>query len=133
MTALPITSLYAAGFGLLLLALSIQVIRARVAARIVIGLGEDIRLLRASRAQGNFIEYAPMILLLLLLLLLEASGAGAFLLHALGSLALAGRVAHAIGIAREPEDLKLRQLGMALTFTVLGLAPLLLLARIALG
>lgn len=131
MTALPITSLYAAGFGLLLLALSIQVIRARVAARIVIGLGEDIRLLRASRAQGNFIEYAPMILLLLLLL--EASGAGAFLLHALGSLALAGRVAHAIGIAREPEDLKLRQLGMALTFTVLGLAPLLLLARIALG
>ena len=55
------------------------------------------------------------------------------LLFALGGLALAGRVAHAMGISREPENLKLRQLGMALTFTVLGLAPLLLLSRIALG
>lgn len=131
MTSLPITSFYTAFFGLLLLALSIQVIRARVATRTAIGLGEDIRLLRASRAQGNFIEYAPMFLILLLLL--EASGAGPFQLHALGGLALAGRVAHAMGIAREPENLKLRQLGMALTFTVLGVAPLLLLSRVAFG
>lgn len=131
MTALPVTSLYAALFGLLLMALSIQVIRARVAARVAIGLGDDIRLLRASRAQGNFVEYAPMILLLLLLL--EASGAGSFQLHAMGSLALAGRIAHAMGISREPENLRLRQLGMGLTFTVLGLLPVLLLARLALA
>ena len=129
MNALPITSFYAALFGLLLLALSILVIRARVSARIAIGLGEDIRLLRASRAQGNFVEYAPMILILLLLL--EASGAGHVLLHAVGGLALVGRIAHAAGISQEPENLKLRQIGMALTFTILGLAPLLLLARIA--
>lgn len=129
MTALPVTSFYAAFFGMLLFALSVLVIRARVNARVAIGLGEDIRLLRASRAQGNFTEYAPI--LLLLLLLLELSGAGAFLLHALGGLALAGRIAHAMGISREPENLQLRQLGMALTFTVLGLAPVLLLARIA--
>ena len=129
MTALPITSFYAAFFGLLLFALSVLVIRARVQCRIAIGLGEDIRMLRASRAQGNFIEYAPMILILLGLL--ELAGTRPFLLHALGGLALAGRVAHAMGISREPENLKLRQLGMALTFTVLGLAPLLLLLRIA--
>lgn len=129
MTALPITSFYAAFFGLLLFALSVLVIRARVTCRISIGLGEDIRMLRASRAQGNFVEYAPMILILLGLL--ELAGTGPFLLHALGGLALAGRVAHAMGISREPENLKLRQLGMALTFTVLGLAPLLLLLRIA--
>lgn len=128
---LPITSLYAAMFGLLLFAFSVLVIRARVASRVAIGLGEDIRLLRASRAQGNFIEYAPMTLILLLLL--EVAGAGPVQLHALGGLALAGRVAHAIGISREPENLKLRQVGMALTFTVLGLSPLLLLARIVLG
>lgn len=131
MTPLPVASFYAAFFALLLLALSIQVIRARIACRVAIGLGEDIRLLRASRAQGNFVEYAPMILILLALL--ELSGAGPFQLHALGGLALAGRVAHAMGISREPENLKLRQVGMALTFTVLGLAPLLLLARIAFG
>ena len=131
MTSLPIASFYAAFFGLLLLVLSVLVIRARVSARVALGLGDDIRLLRASRAQGNFAEYAPMILILLALL--ELSGAGPFQLHALGGLALAGRVAHAMGISREPENLKLRQLGMALTFTVLGLAPLLLLSRIALG
>lgn len=129
MTSLPVASFYAAFFALLLLALSIQVIRARVACRVAIGLGEDIRLLRASRAQGNFVEYAPMTLILLALL--ELAGAGPFQLHALGGLAFAGRVAHAMGISREPENLKLRQVGMALTFTVLGLAPLLLLARIA--
>ncbi len=129
MTSVPITSFYAAFFGLLLFALSVQVIRARVAARVALGLGDDIRLLRASRAQGNFIEYAPMILILLFLL--ELAGTGPFLLHALGGLALAGRAAHAMGISREPENLQLRQLGMALTFTVLGLAPLLLLLRVA--
>ncbi|MFC7611818.1 MAPEG family protein [Teichococcus aestuarii] len=57
-------------------------IRARLAARVALGLGEDVRLLRASRAQGNFTEYAP--LTLLLLLLLEAAGSGPALLHLLG-------------------------------------------------
>ncbi|WP_219929734.1 MAPEG family protein [Teichococcus aestuarii] len=131
MTALPVTSLYAALSGLLLLALSLLVIRARLAARVALGLGEDVRLLRASRAQGNFTEYAP--LTLLLLLLLEAAGSGPALLHLLGGLALAGRVLHAIGISREPETLILRQAGMALTFAVLGLAAPLLLLRLAAG
>lgn len=131
MTALPITSLLAGLFGLMLLVLSILVIRARLAARVAIGLGEDIRLLRASRAQGNFLEYAPMILILLALL--EASGAGAVLLYALGGLALVGRVAHAMGISREPENLRLRQFGMAQTFTALALASMFLLTRVLFG
>ena len=131
MTALPITSLYAGFFGLLLLVLSILMIRARVATRVAIGLGEDIRLLRASRAHGNFIEYAPMTLILLALL--EASGAGAVLLYALGGLALVGRVTHAMGISREPENLRLRQFGMAQTFTALSLASMFLLMRTVFG
>jgi uncharacterized membrane protein YecN with MAPEG domain len=117
-----ITSHYAALLALLLLALSIQVIRARVAARVGLGLGEGEeghrRLLRASRAQGNFTEYAPMVLALMLLL--ELSAAPGWLLHALGSMLLAGRLAHALGISKEPEVLRLRQLGMALTFTALA-------------
>lgn len=131
MTVLPVTSLYAACLGLLLFVLSVLVIRARVVTRVAIGLGEDIRLLRASRAQGNFVEYAPMTLILLGLL--ELAGTGSFLLHALGSLALAGRIAHALGISSEPEKLRLRQLGMGLTFAVLGLASVTLLLRIAFG
>lgn len=112
-----ITSHYAALLALLLFVLSVRVSLARRAAGIAIGLGEDRRLLRASRAQGNFVEYAPMTLLLILLL--ELQGAAPWLLHGLGSLLLAGRIAHGLGISREPEELRLRQLGMALTFTAL--------------
>ena len=121
------TGHYAALLGLLLLALSLRVIQARVAGRVLIGLGDSLHLLRASRAQGNFVEYAPMILVLMLLL--ELGGAPAWLLHGLGSMTLAGRIAHALGISREPENLRLRQLGMALTFTPLVAAAVALLLR----
>ncbi len=112
-----ITSHYAALLALLLFVLSVRVIQARVACRIGIGLGDDRRLLRASRAQGNFIEYVPMVLILILLL--ELSGAPGWLLHGLGSMLLAGRIAHGLAISREPEVMRLRQIGMALTFTSL--------------
>ena len=127
MTALPVTSFYAALFALMLLVLSMLVGKARHAAKVSIGLGDDIRLLRASRAHGNFVEYVPMILILMLLL--EASGASAFLLNVLGTFALAGRIAHALGISQEPEKRKLRQLGMAFTVGLLVSAPLVLLGR----
>ncbi len=120
-----ITSHYAALLALLLFVLSVQVIRARVATRTGLGLGEDRGLLRASRAQGNFIEYVPMNLVLMLLL--ELGGGPAWLLHGLGSMTLAGRIAHGLAISREPETLALRQLGMALTFTPLLVAAIALL------
>lgn len=121
-----ITGYYAALLGLLLFALSLRVIQARVAGRVAIGLGDnDRRLLRASRAQGNFVEYAPMILVLMLLL--EQGGGAGWLLHILGSMTLAGRIAHGLGISREPENLRLRQLGMGLTFTALLVAAVALL------
>lgn len=124
-----ITGHYAALLALLLFALSIKVIQARVATRVAIGLGESgpgaIGLLRASRAQGNFVEYVPMILVLMLLL--ELSAAPAWLLHALGGMTLAGRLAHGLGITREPEVMRLRQIGMALTFTALLVGALALL------
>ncbi len=116
-----ITSHYAALLALLLFVLSVNVIRARVATRIGLGLGEGredaIALLRTGRAQSNFVEYVPMVLVLMLLL--ELSGGPGWLLHGLGSMLLAGRIAHALAISREPEVLRLRQLGMALTFTAL--------------
>jgi len=121
-----ITSHYAALLALLLVVLSMRVSLARRAAGIVLGLGDDRLLLRASRAQANFIEYAPMTLILILLL--EMRGGPGWLLHALGSMLLAGRIAHGLGISREPEQLRLRQLGMALTFgaMLIGAAALLL-------
>jgi uncharacterized membrane protein YecN with MAPEG domain len=128
MAPLYVTSFYAALLGFVLLWLSIRVIGHRRRARVAIGTGEDQGLLRASRAQGNFVEYVPMALILLALL--EISGASALMLHALGAGLLGGRVAHGIGIGQEPENLKLRQIGMALTFGVLGAGSALLLLRV---
>ncbi len=122
-----ITGHYAALLALLLFVLSLRVIQARVAGRVLVGLGDSLPLLRASRAQGNFIEYVPIVLLLILLLELQA--APPWLLHALGSMTVAGRIAHALGISREPENLRLRQLGMGLTFTALLVGAVALLLR----
>ncbi|MFN3448034.1 MAG: MAPEG family protein [Roseococcus sp.] len=131
MNPLPVTSLHAALLGLMLLWLSLRVIRERARAKVALGHGEAEALLRASRAQGNFVEYVP--LALLLLALLESAGTGGWLLHPLGAALLAGRLLHGIGIARMPEDMRLRQAGMGLTFGVLGVASALLLLRVILG
>lgn len=127
MSAAPVTSLYAALLALLLALLSVLVIRQRLRAGVAIGLGKSEGLLRAARAHGNFVEYAPLVLLLMLLL--ELGGAGGVLLHALGAATLLGRVLHAAGISREPEQLRWRQAGMLLTFGPLLVAALALLLR----
>lgn len=125
MSAFPVTSLYAALLALLLMLLSARVSLLRRATGTFFGSGEDPRLLRAIRAQGNFVEYAPMALLLLLLL--EARDLPTGLLHILGGAILGGRALHALGISPEPERLILRQLGMVLTFGALGVGAALLL------
>lgn len=127
MTALPVTSLYAGLLAFVLLWLSVVVIGHRRRSRVSLGAGQDEGLLQATRAHGNFIEYTPFCLILLALL--EASGSAAWLLHALGLLLLAGRVAHGVGLMHQPNSFLLRQLGMAATFTVLGLGGALLVAH----
>ena len=104
---------------MLFLALSLQVVRLRY--RYQVALGAPHRLVeRAVRAHGNCAEYVPFGLLLLGLL--EGMGLPAWGVHALGSALLAGRALHAWGISREPEVLRFRTAGMALTFTVFGVA-----------
>lgn len=125
MTAFPVTSLHAGLLGLLLLVLSFRVSLVRRATGTPLGQGDDPRLLRAIRAQGNFVEYAPITLLLLLLL--EAGGAASGVLQILGGMAVGGRVLHALGISPPRERLILRQLGMLLSWAALGLAAALLL------
>lgn len=121
---LPVTALYAglAAFGFLLL--TIRTVRARYTYRAT--LGTPHRLLeRAARAHGNAAEYLP--LALLLLGLCEINGLPDWALHALGVTLLAGRVLHAWGISREPEQLGFRMLGMGLTVSMLGVAAAALL------
>ena len=101
---MTIVSVYAALLALLFIALSFNVIRVRRATNTALGDAGDARLLRAMRVHANFAEYVP--LALILLFAAAGLGAGAIWLHLLGALLLAGRVSHAWGVARTPENLR---------------------------
>ena len=62
--------------------------------------------------------------------LAEAQDAPLWTVHALGLALLAGRALHAYGVCQDPEPLKYRQAGMALTFAVLAIGALLNLGLI---
>ncbi|PWS38763.1 glutathione metabolism protein [Falsiroseomonas bella] len=125
---LPVTALYAGLLGLYFIWLATRVIKARRIHRV--GLGTSHRLVeRPARAHGNFAEYVPFALLLLALC--EINGLPDWALHVLGVVLVAGRVLHAQGIAKEPEDFKWRVLGTSLTFTMMGVAAAALLGLAA--
>lgn len=125
MHALPVTSLYAALLALVLLALSARVIAIRRAQRISVGAGGDKTLEIRMRSHANFCEYVPFILLLLAML--ELGGLPAQGLHGLGGALVVARVAHPFGM--EGAGLIFRMVGMLLTFAVLIIATLALLAQ----
>ncbi len=112
-----ITALYAGFTGLLLLALSYQVVRNRVRARVSMGAGEDKGLMRAIRVQANLAEYAPVVLILMLVL--ELQGASAWLLHGCGAVFIIGRIGHALGMSATGGVSKGRRLGIMATWLVL--------------
>ena len=123
-------SLYAGLLGLMFLALSIRVIGGRRLARVGLGDGGDLGLQRRMRAQANFAEYVPIVLLLMLLA--ELQGVSAWILHGVGACLVFRRIAHAVSISRDPEPSGGRVVGMAFTFTALGLSSVACLA-VALG
>lgn len=112
---LPITSTFAAIAAAALVALSLPVSLRRMKTRIASAMDGDESLARRIRAQGNFIEYAP--LALIVLGLAEANAVAAGLLWALGAVLAAGRTAHAFGMLRGSTPL--RAVGMVLTYTTL--------------
>ena len=114
---MTVTPIYAALAAFLLVALSARVIRLRRSARVALGAGENRSLERAIRSHGNFCEYVPLILLLMAIA--ELQGGPDWRLHLVGLLLLTGRIIHAVGVAQEPEPIKLRTLGMFLTFVAL--------------
>ncbi|MCW3834749.1 MAPEG family protein [Sphingomonas canadensis] len=118
MTILPVT-LATAGFAALInMWLSMRIGRIRIKERISIGAGGNDRLEACMRAQANFIEYAPIVLILLALIEL-ALGSPAWLWGVAGVF-LVSRVLHGIGMDGWMPG---RQWGIAGTMLVmLGLA-----------
>jgi uncharacterized membrane protein YecN with MAPEG domain len=118
---------YAAIFAFIYLALSAQVIRARRQAKTAIGTRRDVRLERKIRVHANFSEYVPFALLLLSFV--EMQGGPAWLIHLLCLVFLAGRAIHAYGVSQVQEEYRLRSTGMAITFGLIAVTALVLVAH----
>ena len=99
-TTLPITSLYAAIFGLILVPITMAVGLRRVKTRVAFLDGGDETLLRRIRSHANFLEYVPLALLLMGLAELNAASAG--YMHAAGATLLASRMLHYVTINLRP-------------------------------
>lgn len=126
-----IIPLYAALLALLFIYLSAQTIKVRRRVRVAVGDGGNSEMLRAMRVHANFAEYVPFTLVLLGMLELQASPA--WVLHALGVLLLVARCSHAYGVSQSDENFRFRVLGMMGTFSTMGVAAGLLVAKPLIG
>ena len=115
---LRIVPYYAALLALLFVTLAYRVISARRTERVAIGTGQSRVLERRMRVHANFAEYVPFALLLLAMA--ELRGANPLPLNLLCGVLVIGRVVHAWGVSRDPEDTRFRVAGMAATFAVLA-------------
>lgn len=120
MLQLPVTLIIAGIFALLMVALSLPIsMRRRATNNGAADGGSDVELQRRIRAHGNFIEYAPS--MLLIIALMEGSGATHPLVASVGMAFLISRLLHAFGMLRSV--LPARALGMViqhLTFISAG-------------
>ena len=115
---LPVTLMAAGGCALIAFWLGIRTGSARRAAKVSIGDGGDMKLIARMRAQANFSEYVPFILILIALI--ELSVGTSTWLWIAGALLLVARVAHPLGM----DGMRgARTFGIAATFLLLvGLA-----------
>ena len=125
--SLPITSVYAGLLALLYLVLAARVISVRRSQNINLGDGGDKAMMRRIRAHANCAEYMP--LGIILLALAEIQGAPGIALNVLGLCLLGGRILHGVALSREGPWPLGRIAGMILTFSMIAVAALGLLAH----
>jgi uncharacterized membrane protein YecN with MAPEG domain len=99
---------------ILLLVLSLRVVRLRRVHHVVFGDGDAPDLIQAIRAFGNATEYVPTGLIALGVLAL--AGAPPMVVHLIGVVLFAGRVAHAFGLSRSGEASIPRTVGVTATW-----------------
>lgn len=105
---LPTTLTTAAAAALINVWLIVRIERLRFSDKVVHGDGGHALLARRMRAQSNFIENAPLVLILIAVI--ELAGSGALWLAVVAGLFVLGRVAHGLGMD-SPKPNPLRALG----------------------
>ncbi|MCK9193595.1 MAG: MAPEG family protein [Nevskia sp.] len=126
-----VTPLYAGLLALWFLVLSVRVARNRGKRQVSLGDGGDTMLQRMIRAQGNFAEYVPMVLVLLVIL--ELSHFSTYVLHGLGIALVLGRLLHGYALGFSKQFMFGRVFGTVLTFATLLIAGLLCIYQGVLG
>jgi uncharacterized protein len=111
---IAVVALYAGLNALIGLVLALNVVRLRVKTRITFGSGGNAALEQAIRAHGNFIEYAPFILLLLLIAAM--GGESLYWLHGMGIALTVARLLHPWGLLGNPGTSVGRFSGIVLTW-----------------
>ncbi|WP_298467686.1 MAPEG family protein [uncultured Erythrobacter sp.] len=120
MTLLPVTLAAAAAAAILNVWLMIRIGQVRAAEKIFVGDEDNENVIRRMRAQANFVENAPFVLILLAVI--ELSGKGEPWLAYVAGLFILGRVAHAFGMDGGSLS-KGRMIGTIISMlTLLGLA-----------
>lgn len=122
MIILPITLTIAGAAALLNIWLARRVGQMRLAHKVSIGDGGNEALIARMRAQANFIEYTPFVLILIGLI--ELAEGSRLWLWIVGVVYILARIAHGFGMDRpRPDPLRLRMVGIVLTALILlGLA-----------
>lgn len=93
---LPLTLTMAAAAGLINLWLAIRIGQVRTSQKVSVGDGGNEFVIRRMRAQANFVEFTPFVLILIGAL--ECSGYAATWLWVVGVVYMIGRLAHGLGM-----------------------------------
>lgn len=93
---LPLTLTMAAAAGLINLWLAIRIGQVRTSQKVSVGDGGNEFVIRRMRAQANFVEFTPFVLILIGAL--ECSGYAATWLWIVGVVYMIGRLAHGLGM-----------------------------------
>jgi len=123
MDELNISPIYAGVIVIMAVALALNTAFRRMETKNALG-GDDDTLVKRSRAFGNLVEHAP--LMIILLILMEYSGSE-FLVHIFGIGFILSRVAHAYGLIAEegmgPDNIP-RMVGALGSWSIMILASL---------
>jgi uncharacterized membrane protein YecN with MAPEG domain len=113
---LPVTLTFAGAAALINIWLAIRVVQIRRSGKVLHGDGENRLLLSRMRAQANFIEYTPFVLILMALI--ELAGEPKPWLRVIGYIYIAARLAHPFGMDSNKPHM-LRMIGALVTWIVL--------------
>ncbi|MBK1873239.1 MULTISPECIES: MAPEG family protein [unclassified Marinobacter] len=123
---MPVTGVFAAVLGILMLVLSAYVVKFRMKYNKGMGVTDNPDFQAAVRAHGNLVEYAPIVLIMLGIA--ELNGVATGYVYWTGMAFVTGRLLHAWGMINgHGEEHKARALGMVLTWLGMLAAAILLL------